>query len=213
MINDKKLRSLGINLEQAYEYTGNEENLELALKTFIKGYDKNAFNIETYSKSGLYSNYTTTVHSLKSNARTIGYNPLADLAQKCELLGKDVINDPGNPRKVSELLKLTSYLLKNYKEIIDKISTHFSKEEDSSQEEDTPKIIDNEAVKQLLNQFIAFCDDFDDDSAKEVLSKIQSYQCEIISESFISDAKEYIDDFDYENAIDVAKKAISYIDV
>ena len=91
MIKDLKyedLKEQGFDVDEGFTYTGSSEKYLAALQRFYRRSGKTTGYIREMSGEGQYEELTIVVHALKSNARTIGADHLAGLAEQMELLGK-----------------------------------------------------------------------------------------------------------------------------
>lgn len=210
MIDEKEFRNFGFDLKKAEEFTGGGEELEIALKTFAKCYEKNRLDITANFEMGMYIHYVTNVHSLKSNLRTIGLEKLSKTAEKCEALAKKYSEETPNAREEAEFEKINQILLQEYKEVVDFINEQLADEDDNSSED---KEINNSRVVSLLDDFISRCEDFDDDRARADLKEIYKYRIELIAKNHIDLAKRYIEEFEYDEAVSEAREAKKNIDV
>ena len=86
---EKYLSDNGFNFEQALSYLGDMETFNEILKDFYDGLDNQMSEIEKYKNMKDMANYAILVHALKSNCRSLGIIPFADLAYKHELAGKE----------------------------------------------------------------------------------------------------------------------------
>ena len=210
MINEREFREFGFDLGLGARYTGGGEDYEVALKSFAQSHMKNEFEITSNYAMSQLVHYTTYVHSLKSNFRSIGFEEGAELAERCEMLGKKYSAIEPNEREKAEFEKSNAKLLQKYKEVVDFINEHLT---DNTDEEPEEKIADDNKVHQLLDEFIASCDDFDDDKAKGILGELDGYSVDIILKNHIDMAKDYIEGFDYEEAAAEAKEAQNNINL
>jgi HPt (histidine-containing phosphotransfer) domain-containing protein len=83
------LKQAGINVEEGLSYTGDSEKYLAALQRFYRRADKTKAAIRDYLSGSMCEELTILVHALKTNARTIGANPLGELAERMETLGKE----------------------------------------------------------------------------------------------------------------------------
>ena len=210
MIDEKEFKAFGFDLKKAEVFTGGGEELEIALKTFAKCYEKNRLDITANFEMGMYIHYVTNVHSLKSNLKIIGLEKLSKTAEKCEALGKKYSKETPNAREEAEFEKTNQILLQEYKEVVDFINEQLAEEDDNSSED---KEINNSRVVSLLDDFISRCEDFDDDRARVDLKEIYKYRIELIAKNHIDLAKRYIEEFEYDEAVSEAKEAKKNIDV
>ena len=85
----KYLADNGVNFEQALSYLGDMETFDEILKDFYDGMDCQMEEIEKYKNMNDMANYAILVHALKSNCRSLGIIPFADVAYQHEMAGKE----------------------------------------------------------------------------------------------------------------------------
>ncbi|MBR5360662.1 MAG: DegV family EDD domain-containing protein, partial [Lachnospiraceae bacterium] len=79
----------GIDPDDAVKNSGSEDLLRSVLKIFYDSIPDKSSELDSYYRSEDLENYTIRIHALKSSARIIGANDLADRAQKLEDAGKE----------------------------------------------------------------------------------------------------------------------------
>lgn len=108
-----------IVVEQGISYCGSVENYKEILQLYVKSGDENLSNIEKYFDSKDWSNYAILVHALKSSMKSIGANPLSDMALGLEMAAKkqdaDYIVEHHNQameeyHRILEILKKSSFV-------------------------------------------------------------------------------------------------------
>ena len=82
------LTSNGVNVEKALELFGDMEMYDATMSDFLEMIDQKLANLRKYRETGDMPNYAIEVHSLKSDARYLGFVSLADLAYQFELKSK-----------------------------------------------------------------------------------------------------------------------------
>ena len=82
------LTSNGVNVEKALELFGDMEMYDATMSHFLEMVDQKLSNLRKYRETGDMPNYAIEVHSLKSDARYLGFVSLADLAYQFELKSK-----------------------------------------------------------------------------------------------------------------------------
>ena len=93
------LKDAGFDTVSGIGYSGGSENFYIEmLRTFADGYNTKAADISNDFESKNWTDYRTRVHALKSTARMIGANELADIALFHETAAKeeryaDIISD------------------------------------------------------------------------------------------------------------------------
>ena len=85
-----RLAMAGFNIESAHSYTMDDDEFYMELlETFVSGESEKAESIRKFYEEEDWKNYQITVHGLKSAARTIGDDTLADLALAQEMAAKE----------------------------------------------------------------------------------------------------------------------------
>lgn len=82
------LTSNGVNVEKALELFGDMDMYDATMSDFLEMVDQKLANLRKYRETGNMPNYAIEVHSLKSDARYLGFVSLADLAYQFELKSK-----------------------------------------------------------------------------------------------------------------------------
>ena len=82
------LTSNGVNVEKALELFGDMEMYDATMSDFLEMVDQKLANLRKYRETGDMPNYAIEVHSLKSDARYLGFVSLAELAYQFELKSK-----------------------------------------------------------------------------------------------------------------------------
>ena len=78
----------GVNLASALELLGDISFYNDTLRDFLEENKTRLPNIAKYRKEGNLVEYTTLVHSLKSDAKYLGFTDLAEIAYQHEMAGK-----------------------------------------------------------------------------------------------------------------------------
>ncbi|MDD5888518.1 MAG: response regulator [bacterium] len=86
---EKFLRRKGIDLDKSLELLGDMEMYEMTLKDFSDGADTKWLKIINYKNTNDLANYAIEVHSLKSDAKYLGFMRLAEKAYEHELKSKE----------------------------------------------------------------------------------------------------------------------------
>ena len=82
------LTSNGIDVEKSLELFGDMETYNETLEEFLNGVNEKLNNLKKYKESSDMTNYAIYAHSLKSDARYLGFTKLAELALNHEMEGK-----------------------------------------------------------------------------------------------------------------------------
>lgn len=111
------LITAGIDLNTVVNYTGDLQMYHEIILEFYEGLDEQ-FNTIKSNMNDL-SNYAILVHALKSNARTLGFTKLADLAYAHELASKEgnasFVNE--NINNLENAVTEVKTLIANYKNL------------------------------------------------------------------------------------------------
>jgi len=107
---EKYLSDNGFNFEQALSYLGDMETFDEILQDFYDAMDSQMKEIEKCKELKDMKNYSILVHALKSNCRSLGIIPFADVAYQHELAGKEenidfVLNNYNNLVEVKNKYK------------------------------------------------------------------------------------------------------------
>ncbi|MBR3539644.1 MAG: Hpt domain-containing protein, partial [Eubacterium sp.] len=107
-----RLAAAGFNIESARSFTMEDDEFYLELlQTFIEEAEVKSANIRKFYDEEDWKNYQIAVHGLKSSARTIGSDSLADKALEQEMAAKESRTD--------DIRGGVDGLLEHYKEITD----------------------------------------------------------------------------------------------
>ena len=82
------LTSNGVDINKSLELFGDMETYDETLEEFLNGVNEKLSNLKKYKESSDMANYAIYAHSLKSDARYLGFTKLAELALEHELKGK-----------------------------------------------------------------------------------------------------------------------------
>lgn len=101
------LKTKGINIEAALNYTGDFDTYNEILSDFMTELDNQINDLNNSKNNNDMANYAIQVHALKSNARCLGIDTLADIAYNHEMASKQ--ND-------------INFVNENYNEILNSIN-------------------------------------------------------------------------------------------
>ena len=79
----------GINSGHGMEYSGDEDIYYTVMEAFYESIDEKSDELDGYFERSEWENYTIKVHALKSSARLVGADELADGAQALEAAAKE----------------------------------------------------------------------------------------------------------------------------
>lgn len=114
--NVEYLTSNGVNVAKSLELFGDMEMYDETLEDFYAGIDTKLENLAKFKESVDMPNYAIFAHSIKSDARYLGFEALYDIAYAHELKSKDKDVDfvNANYDKLVELTKQMIEIVKNY---------------------------------------------------------------------------------------------------
>ena len=87
--NEDYLRSHGVKIDHALELLGDMEMYNMTLKDYLDEIDEKFANLKTFLKDKDMANYAILVHSMKSDAKYLGFMSFADIAYQHELKSKE----------------------------------------------------------------------------------------------------------------------------
>ena len=82
------LTSNGIDVQKSLELFGDMSVYDETLEEFLNGVNEKLANLKKYKEASDMANYAIYAHSLKSDARYLGFTKLAELALEHEMQGK-----------------------------------------------------------------------------------------------------------------------------
>ena len=83
------LKENGVNLESSLEYLGDMETYDETLQEFLDSVNGKLNDLNNFKNANDMANYAISVHSLKSDARYLGFTALAELALNHEMKSKE----------------------------------------------------------------------------------------------------------------------------
>ena len=83
------LKQNGVDLNKSIELLGDIEMYDMTINDFLSEVEEKWNNIVTYKNNSDMENYAIEVHSLKSDAKYLGFMSLADIAYQHELKSKE----------------------------------------------------------------------------------------------------------------------------
>lgn len=161
-----------LNIISGLSYCDNNVNeyLEI-LKLAVEYGEEQINNLKKYKETKDYNNYTILVHSLKSNAKNIGADNIANLAQQLETHGKC--------EDYSYIDDNSEQLLNAYHDVLQDITmvlTDYgivSKPKDTSCDQDNLECLDAQTISVLLDNILVYIEQFKFDSIFELLDDIK----------------------------------------
>ena len=193
------IEDIGLDTKSGMKYTGGRDKYISALQRFYKNHEKNSNKIKDFLRDKDYDNYMITVHALKSNAKMIGATELSGKFEKLEMAARegeyDVISSD------------TQAVVSEYGELIEKLAPIGEIGEFFAADE-----ITGEQALKIADQLLEALDEFDDDLSKELIVKLGGYPFRTTQKETLNKAKEYVEDFMYDEAADLIKEIIPTIE-
>lgn len=189
----------GIDVETGINYAGGEINYLSVIQRLYRVYDKNLKKINDALKAEDYSNYAVYVHALKSNARMIGAMVLGASAEAMELAGKK--------KDIEAIESGHEVMLKDYAELIEVIKPYGEMERVKMDGE-----ITEDEAREIGNNLLEALEEFDDDKAIKLADDLMNYPFRITQKRRIKEAKENIEEFMYDEAMEIIKEVIAQIE-
>ena len=114
---EKYLRDNGVDMDKALELLGDMEMYNDTLDDYLSEIDSKLEELKKYKEENNMKEYSVLVHSMKSDAKYLGFMDFADIAYQHELKSKE--NDSGfvndNFEKLEEELTKVINIAKDYK--------------------------------------------------------------------------------------------------
>ena len=87
--NEDYLRSHGVDIDHALDFLGDMEMYHMTLHDYLEEIDEKLANLKKYLEEKDMENYAILVHSMKSDAKYLGFMSFADIAYQHELKSKE----------------------------------------------------------------------------------------------------------------------------
>ena len=140
-----------------------------------------------------------TVHALKSNSRMIGAMRLGEAFEELEMAARS--------DSIEVIDAKTQPTLEMYDELIKKLSPIDELGDVRAADE-----ISADVAKDTADKLLVALDDFDDELSKELAKNLSGYPFRITQKEKLKEAIAYIEDFMYDEAIDVIREIYSAIE-
>ena len=193
-LNDK-----GISTSEGIGYTGSEEKYISAMQRYFNNFESNVEAVKGFLNASDVEGYCIKVHSLKSNSRMIGAGALADAFEELEMAARS--------NSIEVIDAKTQPTLEMYDELIKKLSPIDELGDVRAADE-----ISADVAKDTADKLLVALDDFDDELSKELAKKLSGYPFRITQKEKLKEAIAYIEDFMYDEAIDVIREIYSAIE-
>lgn len=189
----------GLDIEKGLGHTGTWQLYTKLLSVFAGAIERRAALLRSMCESADIDGYRVEVHSLKSNARTIGAHKLGMLSEQMEkkCLEKDIkfIQD-NTPALLDEYEKYITILLP------------YNKTASVSGEYFEP---DRERLMELCARILTALEDFDIDRAEELVNVFSSYKIETALKEDLALLKDAVENYAYEQAEIITRELMSKV--
>ena len=193
------LKQRGFNVDEGFTYTGSSEKYLAALQRFLRRGDKTRSSITDSIENEDYAELTTTVHALKSNARTIGADSLASLAESMELHGR--LNE------YEQMVSFENDLLKAFDETIGVLKPYGEMEEVHPKSE-----ISAAEAEKISDALLSAVEDYNDEEAIKLIDELMRYPFRFTLINVLKNAREDIREYEYEEALLKIRRVVSQIE-
>ena len=189
------LKSKGFDVNAGFSYTGGELKYLSALQRFYEAHASNREKLMQYCEKGDYENYSVLAHAIKGNARMIGAVSLAHVAEALEMAGKD--------DNASLIQNRNTDLVSEYDRVADYIE-HYAKMDRVI----IPGELTTEQAKKLCEELLEALEDYADERSISLVDKLQDYPFRISQKQKMSEVRDHIDNFEYDEAVDVVRDVL-----
>ena len=189
----------GLDVKKGIKHTGTWQLYTKLLSVFVGAIERRAALLSSMCENGDIDGYRVEVHSLKSNARTIGAEKLGMLSEQMEnkCLEKDF----------DYIRENTPALLAEYEKYIPILSA-YKKTASVSGEYFEP---DRERFMELCARILTALEDFDIDRAEELANVFSSYKIEAALKEELALLKDAIENYAYEQAEIITRELMSKV--
>ena len=189
------LKGLGlIDTAKGIRNSGSLKEYMPLLKVFYKSLEDRAGEIERLYAEGNYKDYTIKVHALKSSARIIGADALAEAAQRLE--------DAGKNGDTEFIAANQDAFMKSYRSLYEPLSEVFREEEtDNHMPEADPSLLE-----EVYEEMRSAADEMDCDRLNEVFEEMKGYSIPEKDKELWKKLREATDEYDYDSILKLLAK-------
>ena len=191
-----ELENIGFDINSALGFTGGEERLYSAMALFEKAYPQMCEKLKGFADEANNTDFSITVHAVKSNARMIGATALFKIAEQLELSTKEGFYESFN----ADLAKFFDL----YKEAVDAIKPYAK----SKGEEAPAELIGRGEAIEILHKLSASLDEYDDTESAKYLKKLDGFLFNDELRKVLDEAAKQLDEFMYDEALECVNKVI-----
>ena len=207
---EKSQDTVLVDYEKGIAYSGGDEEIYLeVLEVYYTSGKKYREELENCFTKQDWETYTVKIHALKSSSLSVGAVNLSNQAKEMELAGKagkyDIIrNQHESAMALYEkvVVEIEKYLHKK---------GYLTKQESECGSQDL-EIISMEKLMEMADRITEACENFDGDEALKLAKELCACKLnERILSVYFDEVKTYIDDYEYEMALDTIRKAVEMI--
>ena len=195
----ESITGAGIDLKTGFDYTGGQDRYVSALQRYYKSSESNKEKIRDFLNREDTDNLEILFHAIKSNSLMVGALSLSDRFALLETSSRD-----GDLAAVNSNIEET---LNEYEKILEVLKPLGEMERLKAEGELT-----GEEAKETADKLLAALDDFSDDLAAELISKLAGYPFRITQMNKLRKAADLINDFMYDDAAELIKEIIPSIE-
>ena len=191
-----------IDGEQALKNSGSEDAFAAILKIFVDSVDGKTAEIEEYYEDEDWVDYTIKVHALKSSARLIGAEAIAEEAQLLETAGKE-----GNTDYIKQ--KHEGFMTA-YRQLGEQLKNALGgageeKRAESEKEKEKP-VADDYLMQSVYEDLKSAAESMDCDTIGEIIKELDDYSIPEAEREKFETIRERAGKFDYDGIIAVLGK-------
>ena len=193
------LENNGINaISGLRNMNNNIENYQDMIKLFLKNINDKIFVLKALLDNNEDKNYGIEAHSLKSSAKLIGAEKLADICYKHEMAGRESKLDTAR-ELWDKLTGETDYVMTVLTGYINHVE--YEKEKKSYCNE-AKKKIENEDLQNKFKEIREYTEDYDHIEAKKAIENLMDYSLDDDVLKKLKYIYKCLEEFDYDSAID-----------
>ena len=189
-----------IDAESALKNCGSVSALKEVLKVFYDAVPAKVEELESYYASGQWENYTIKIHALKSSARLIGAEDLADKAQLLENAGRE-----GN---LKYLVEYHAPFLQDYQQLRESLTGVMEADQVTVPQRDFP-VADTSVMEGIYGKLYEAARLMDYDLIDEAIQEIGEFIIPDREKQFVERILEKVDIFDYEGIANMLDERFS----
>lgn len=196
------LSTYGIDTKKGLELLDNEEEIYLDMvKVFLGDKDGKVEKMNALITEHNLPDFTIMVHGLKSNARTLGADALADLAYEEEMMGKAGEYD-SIVAHYPKLLEEWDKVVKGFSVIVtvSNLSSMGEPQKDNKKEPAKKVFLDDALCEDKLLMVMACLEELQYDKAFELIHEFESYELNEVLKECVDNVSKVLEKYEYDSA-------------